>query len=82
MGMPAPDPMGYGVPYGGAYGGAAVVAAPERGTGPLVLVVGGAIAALLLMLAAYLGSVATPSPGPGLKDARPLPQQQAQRDGG
>jgi len=39
--------------------GAAV--APERANGPLVLVVTAAAVALLLLLAAYLGSVAPPN---------------------
>ncbi len=43
---------------------------PSSRRGPLVLVLGAAGAALLLLLAAYLGSIAPPAPASGLKHGR------------
>ena len=43
---------------------------PPSKRGPLVLVLGATGAALLLLLAAYLGSIATPTPKSGLKQDR------------
>jgi hypothetical protein len=67
-GVPPASP--YGVPPATPYGGPPPPPEEPSKRGPLVLVIGATGAALLLLLAAYLGSQATPAPKSGLKHAR------------
>lgn len=66
--MPAPTP------FAGPGSMPAPMASPDEATGrgPLVLVVTSAVAALLLVLAAYLGSIATPAAEPLKQERGPL----------